>query len=96
LKNLFLKNYNPADENLKNSIVAFSSALRKIHSDEIKVEERKLKFLYPSPSSGSACKRINLFLRWMVRKDNIDLGLWSEIKTSQLVIQLHPGIWQSR
>ena len=29
---------------------------------------------FPRPSAGSACKRLNLFLRWMVRRDGIDLG----------------------
>ena len=38
---------------------------------------RGLRFLLPSPSSGSACKRQHLFLRWMVRRDGFDLGLWT-------------------
>lgn len=94
LKNLFLMNYNPADNNLKNSISTFSDYLRKIHKTHSKTPSRKLKFLYPSPQSGSACKRLNLFLRWMVRKDYIDLGLWKEIKTSQLVIPLDIHIYR--
>jgi uncharacterized protein (TIGR02757 family) len=40
------------------------------------------------PSTGSACKRINLFLRWMVRKDAVDPGGWSAIAPSQLVVPL--------
>ncbi len=38
------------------------------------------------PSKGSACKRINMFLRWMVRKDThgIDFGIWSQISPSKL------------
>ena len=40
-----------------------------------------------SPARKSACKRINMFLRWMVRKDEIgvDFGLWSSIRPHQLV-----------
>ncbi len=40
-----------------------------------------------TPSRKSACKRINMYLRWMVRKDNfgVDFGLWQNIKPSQLV-----------
>ncbi len=40
-----------------------------------------------SPSKKSACKRINMFLRWMVRKDSmgVDFGLWGRIKPSQLI-----------
>jgi uncharacterized protein (TIGR02757 family) len=40
------------------------------------------------PSTGSACKRINLFLRWMVRNDAVDPGGWSGIAPSQLVVPL--------
>ncbi|MBR09893.1 MAG: TIGR02757 family protein [Rickettsiales bacterium] len=41
----------------------------------------------PSPARKSACKRLNMFLRWMVRDDNkgVDFGLWKGIKTSQLI-----------
>jgi uncharacterized protein (TIGR02757 family) len=40
-----------------------------------------------SPSKKSACKRINMFLRWMVRKDDkgVDFGLWEKIKPHQLI-----------
>jgi uncharacterized protein (TIGR02757 family) len=43
---------------------------------------------FPRPSSGSACKRLNLFLRWMVRHDAIDLGVWTRIRPSRLVVPL--------
>lgn len=38
--------------------------------------------------NGSAGKRLNMFLRWMVRKDNVDFGIWSNIKPSDLYIPL--------
>lgn len=40
-----------------------------------------------SPAQKSTCKRLNMFLRWMVRKDNkgVDFGIWNKIKPSQLV-----------
>ena len=43
---------------------------------------------FPRPSSGSACKRLNLFLRWMVRRDAIDLGVWTTVSPSRLVVPL--------
>ena len=50
---------------------------------------RRLKHLLPHPSRGSACKRLNLFLRWMVRgPDGVDFGLWREVPASALVIPL--------
>jgi uncharacterized protein (TIGR02757 family) len=45
-------------------------------------------YFFTRPSSGSACKRLNLFLRWMVRADAIDPGGWTRISPSQLVVPL--------
>lgn len=44
--------------------------------------------LIPSPVKGSACKRLNLFLRWMVRSDGIDPGGWDDVPASALVVPL--------
>lgn len=44
------------------------------------------RFFFPDPAAGSACKRWNLYLRWMVRKDGLDFGLWPGIPASKLVI----------
>ena len=43
-----------------------------------------------SPISNSACKRLNMYLRWMVRsnKNGVDFGLWTTIKPAQLIIPL--------
>ena len=50
-------------------------------------------FFFPSPVSGSACKRLCMFLRWMVRSDDgIDLGLWHEIPPAKLVIPVDAHI----
>lgn len=48
--------------------------------------------LLPSPKKGSACKRINLFLRWMIRDKDIDLGVWNSIPPSKLIIPLDTHI----
>lgn len=45
-------------------------------------------YFFPRPSAGSACKRLNLFLRWMVRKDALDLGVWPRVSPSKLVVPL--------
>ena len=44
--------------------------------------------LLPSPARGSACKRLHLFLRWMVRSDDVDPGGWSGISPAKLIIPL--------
>jgi len=45
-------------------------------------------FLIPSPGKGSACKRLNLFLRWMVRRDDVDPGGWDDVDPSKLLVPL--------
>jgi uncharacterized protein (TIGR02757 family) len=45
-------------------------------------------YFFPRPSAGSACKRLNLFLRWMVRRDEIDLGVWTRVPASRLIVPL--------
>jgi uncharacterized protein (TIGR02757 family) len=45
-------------------------------------------YFFPRPSRGSACKRLNLFLRWMVRRDAIDPGGWRGVAPSKLVVPL--------
>jgi uncharacterized protein (TIGR02757 family) len=49
-------------------------------------------YFFPRPSKGSACKRMNLFLRWMIRHDEIDLGVWTTIPPSALVVPLDTHI----
>jgi len=44
--------------------------------------------LLPDPSRGSACKRFNMYLRWMVRSDEVDPGGWKGICPSKLVVPL--------
>ncbi len=45
-------------------------------------------YFFPRPSTGSACKRLNLFLRWMVRRDGVDLGIWRRPSPSRLIVPL--------
>ena len=42
----------------------------------------------PDPAAGSACKRLHLFLRWMVRSDDVDPGPWTSVPAGKLVIPL--------
>ncbi len=42
--------------------------------------------LLPLPSRGSACKRLHLFMRWMVRNDDVDPGGWNMIPSSELIV----------
>ncbi len=47
-----------------------------------------IRYFFPRPSAGSACKRLNLFLRWMVRRDGLDLGVWRRVSPGRLVVPL--------
>ena len=50
--------------------------------------EGSLHYLLTSPDDGSACKRMNLFLRWMVRRTPPDLGIWDFVDPAKLVVPL--------
>jgi uncharacterized protein (TIGR02757 family) len=45
-------------------------------------------YFFPRPSAGSACKRLNLYLRWMVRRDEVDLGVWARVSPGKLIVPL--------
>ena len=47
-----------------------------------------VRYFFPSPRGGSACKRLNLYLRWMARRDGVDLGVWRRPEPRQLVLPL--------
>jgi uncharacterized protein (TIGR02757 family) len=73
------------------AIESFSSRARAI--DLVKVYGRRRKnpgahYFFTRPSTGSACKRMNLFLRWMARTDGVDPGGWSGLPPRQLVVPL--------
>jgi uncharacterized protein (TIGR02757 family) len=53
-----------------------------------------LAHLVPHPADGSACKRLNLFLRWMVRRDAIDPGGWERIGRARLIMPLDTHIYR--
>ena len=87
LEELFASNAEP--HSLQHSITAF----KKIFF-EIPHPKRSLKHV-SDPSKGSAAKRINMFLRWMVRRDStgVDFGIWKTISPAQLScpLDVHSG-----
>ncbi len=81
LHDCFLKGYNPADKNILPAMTFFVK--------ELKGESfQKSNTLLPDPEKKSACKRLNLYLRWMVRKDKVDPGGWAGVDASKLIIPL--------
>jgi len=92
IKQIFLQGYNISDENVKNGISNFSNHFINSFIETFGEVSAGIKFMFPLPKKGSACKRMNLFLRWMVRKDELDFGLWNEIPASKLVIPVDTHI----
>lgn len=83
LRNLFISYYNNNDENIISALSGFAGEINS--SSKVK-GSNYYQYLISNPQNGSTCKRMNLFLRWMIRKDEIDLGLWNEIPPSKLII----------
>lgn len=77
---------------LHGGLDAFTAALRAVPMEPLRRAlgpERGLKHLLPSPLGAGAAKRLNLYLRWMVRgPDGVDFGLWRGVRPSELVIPL--------
>jgi uncharacterized protein (TIGR02757 family) len=53
---------------------------------------RGYRHLFPLPSAGGPCKRLHLFLRWMVRRESPDFGLWTSISPARLLIPVDTHI----
>jgi uncharacterized protein (TIGR02757 family) len=100
LEDFFLEGYSSSDKNLLSAINRFVDnfySLQTLKNAEAKAMNRKnnagIHFFIPPPGSKSAYKRLNLFLRWMVRYEKgLDTGLWKRIKPSQLIIPLDTHI----
>jgi len=75
IEQYFALGYNPGDRNIILALSKFCNSLLDIHAAGRRGQPtRGLKYLLVSPAGGSACKRLNLFLRWMVRDDDVDTG----------------------
>jgi uncharacterized protein (TIGR02757 family) len=83
----FEANYSAADADIGPSLTRFVEALIAI-VPPTHLERAALDYMLTSPANGSACKRMNLFLRWMVRRTSPDLGLWTFVDPKQLVVPL--------
>lgn len=85
LETAFLRELNRDDENIEGGLISFSKMIFS-HSE---IMDRTRKHI-PTPERKSSCKRLNMFLRWMVRKDDkgVDFGIWKNISPHQLIIPL--------
>lgn len=94
----FLKGYSGEAKNVKEALSTFSKNVLSLDSAPVYgskklLEKAGVRFFFPSPLDGSPCKRLNLYLRWMVRSgDKLDFGQWTGVDPSKLVIPLDTHI----
>jgi len=87
IESFFLLGYSSADRNIIPALSRFCDSLLDMHRSANPGRESKgLAFLLAGPNRGGAAKRLNLFLRWMVRTDNVDAGLWRNVDKSKLLV----------
>lgn len=93
---LFTGCFRPGDEDTGPALERFIDAVTAVDTSPVygrRLYPRGLMHGFPRPSKGSACKRFNLYLRWMIRRDDgVDFGLWKGIPPSKLIIPLDTHI----
>ncbi len=95
LEKAFRAYYRPDDTDTGNALAGLIGLFLSIDTTAVyrkNIRPPGLLQFFPSPIKGSACKRANLFLRWMVRDRDIDLGIWKGIPKGKLVIPLDTHI----
>lgn len=85
LENAFSRFISPEDQHVGPALMGFHELFF-----SLPVAPQRTRKHVSTPVRNSACKRLNMFLRWMVRQDNkgVDFGLWKQISPSQLLIPL--------
>jgi uncharacterized protein (TIGR02757 family) len=87
LEMLFAEGFRETDTTIRHGLEHFTAALRRIAGTSAPSCDAGVGYLLASPADGSACKRLNMYLRWMIRKnDGIDLGVWKTIPASCLIM----------
>lgn len=98
IQEYFLAGHDPKAPDVTSGLVEFTSSVLRLDYSEVFGTPRipadsYFPLFFPSPAGGSACKRLCMYLRWMVRpEDGIDLGLWKSVSPAQLVIPVDAHI----
>ena len=94
IERFFTEGYQPDAEDVGEALESFSTRVLAFNFDPAYGRRRRrgVAYFFPRPSKGSACKRLNLYLRWMVRRDQLDLGVWTAVSPAQLVVPLDTHI----
>ena len=87
LERLFRVGLDPGDDTVLPALRGFVAGLRAL-------APRPCPSLLSSPEDGSACKRLNLYLRWMIRRDAVDPGPWRGVPRAKLVVPLDTHLFR--
>ena len=82
LEKCFLDGFDKNDTTIASALATFAEGLGAANTGKHQFP------LFPSPANGGACKRPMLFMRWMVRHDDVDPGGWENVPTSKLVVPI--------
>lgn len=82
----FLEGLDPRDDTILSGLCFLAHTLR--------IPFRGPNSLMPDPKLGSACKRLNLFFRWMVRQDGVDPGGWDPVLCAKLIVPLDTHMYR--
>ena len=93
MESFFIENYNRKDRTVEHALSGFSKRIFMLDCSPFYKnglpKDAGVRFLVSSPEGRSACKRMNMFLRWMVRPDDgIDCGLLKRVDASHLIVPL--------
>lgn len=80
IEDCFMAGYTASNKDMLKAIRSFTDKIRNFYDTN--------NSLMPDANKSSACKRLNLFLKWMVRRDDVDPGCWTKLKASELIIPL--------
>ena len=82
LETAFTKDLNKTDATIEKALIHFRKYFFSLEDAPARTQKH-----IASPLNNSTCKRLNMYLRWMVRKDKrgVDFGIWRSIKPSQLI-----------
>ena len=94
----FTEGYSKDDGTIKTALTSFTEralaldtggiyGTKRLPPDTLP-KEAGVRYFFPSPAGGSACKRLNLYLRWMVRRRDVDFGVWKSVSPAALIIPL--------
>ena len=91
VEGFFLEGYDEGADDIADALDSFSTRAMALDLEAAygRVPKRPgVCYFFPRPSAGSGCKRLNLFLRWMVRRDALDLGVWTRVSPAKLIVPL--------